>query len=326
LKLARLTALALMILAIVAGTESADGQDSKMADVDRKLLNATVNADLATVRILLDNGGSVETKDANGSTLLVLAAESNDVAIVKLLLEKGADASAKDQQGETALINAARSGGTDVVGMLAEKTSAAREKELALFAVLGGMGSVVVVRISDDPNEVAAKQTRKPQPEPEDAPGFQTVKLLLDKGVAIDARDEDGSTPLITAAGYGETEIVRLLLERGSDLRARDKYGLTPLMAASCQCGSSTMNDTYDIVKLLLEKGAAVNGRDHDGETALMLASGMAGDPAVSKLLLDAGADPAAKNKHGDTALALAIKSHRQDKVQILKQAAVHAH
>lgn len=231
---------------------------------------------------------------------------------------------------ETVLMHTATraswSGGTEVLGMLLERTSDASEKEKALFAVLREGGSIVIRGVSENANsEAAANETGKPQSEPPDTPAVRTVRLLLDKGVPIESRDEEGSTLLTTAAGYGETEIVRLLLERGADVQAKDEHGLTALMAAACQCALATMNDTYDIVKILLEKGADVNGRNHEGETALILASGMAGDPAVLKLLLDGGADPTAKDKHGETALALAIKSYRPDKVQVLKQATAHA-
>jgi uncharacterized protein len=323
LKLAMLAAFAVITLAIVTGTGWA--QDSKTPSANRELLNATVNGDVATVRILLDNGANVETNDAGGSALLALAAEHNNIAMVKLLLEKGADPSAKDQQDETALISAVKSaawsGSTEIVKLLLEKTTDVGEKEQALSAVLSGPGSVVTRSISGDANEVAAKETADSRLKYSDSPAVKTVEFLLDNGVPIEFHDEDGSTPLSTASAYGETDIVRLLLKRGADFRARDKYGNTALMAASCQCARSTMNDTYDIVKILLEKGADANTRNREGKTALMLASGMAGDSAVLKLLLDGGADPGLKDKHGETALAFATKSYRQDKVEVLKHA-----
>jgi uncharacterized protein len=327
-KIPKFLRLVLITLAVATIPAMLSAQSPRPAnDRDHQLVEAVRSGDLAKASVLLSNGADIDTRVENDKTPLMLSAASNNFAMVKLLLEKGADAEAKDQQGETVLVQAARSfAGAEVVGMLAENTSNPKEKEEALFAVLSGMGAVVIGIASDNANKVTENQTRKLQPETADAPGVQTVKLLLDKGVPVDSRDDESSTPLIMAAGYGETEIVRFLLARGADFRARNKYGLSPLMAASCQCALSTMNGTYDIVKILLEKGAAVNLRNHEGETALMLASGMAGDPAVLKLLLDDGADPALKDKHGDTALSLAIKSYREDKVQVLKRAPAHAH
>ena len=53
------------------------------------------------------------------------------------------------------------------------------------------------------------------------------VKLLLDAGAAIDARDVRGTTPLIwsIATDRPEPRIVRMLLEKGADVSAASKEG-----------------------------------------------------------------------------------------------------
>jgi hypothetical protein len=56
--------------------------------------------------------------------------------------------------------------------------------------------------------------------------------LLLDQGVAVDARDEAGRTPLMLAVAQGRLEVVRLLLARGADANAADNFGRTPLQQA----------------------------------------------------------------------------------------------
>ncbi|RYG19769.1 ankyrin repeat domain-containing protein [bacterium] len=55
------------------------------------------------------------------------------------------------------------------------------------------------------------------------------VTALLDRGVDIDAEDDDGQTPLHEAAVYGHEELVELLLSRGADPNARDEEGSTML-------------------------------------------------------------------------------------------------
>ena len=57
------------------------------------------------------------------------------------------------------------------------------------------------------------------------------VGQLLQKGVAVDARDEFGRTPLMWA--IEDLGSVRYLAERGADVNARDANGETALMKAA---------------------------------------------------------------------------------------------
>jgi len=73
--------------------------------------------------------------------------------------------------------------------------------------------------------------------------------VLLDQGVAVDARDQDGRTPLMLAVVQGRLEVVRLLLARGADPNAADNAGRTPLQQA-------TDKNLRDIAALLERAGA----------------------------------------------------------------------
>ncbi len=74
----------------------------------------------------------------------------------------------------------------------------------------------------------------------------------------------DGTTSLMWASLRGYTEDVRLLLDNGADINAKDNGGFTSLMGASWM-------DHTEIVELLLENGADVNAKNNDGQTALMI-------------------------------------------------------
>jgi len=72
------------------------------------------------------------------------------------------------------------------------------------------------------------------------------VKVLLEKGAKINARDRDGDTALTVASGGGvvKTDIVTLLIEKGADMKIKNNRGETALMVAK-RC------NVPDVVKLL---------------------------------------------------------------------------
>lgn len=85
------------------------------------------------------------------------------------------------------------------------------------------------------------------------------VKLLLQKGANIVARDDAGRTPLHLAS---TKEVAQLLI---ADINARDRYKKTPLHAAAYR-------GNKEVVQLLLEHGADVNARDYANRTPLYYA------------------------------------------------------
>jgi hypothetical protein len=91
------------------------------------------------------------------------------------------------------------------------------------------------------------------------------VKELLRKGANVNARTENGITPLHWAAFWGHVDFVRLLLDHGADVNARGYNGWTPLHFAALQGRAG-------VARLLLERGADPSIRDDDGRTPLDIA------------------------------------------------------
>lgn len=82
------------------------------------------------------------------------------------------------------------------------------------------------------------------------------VKLLLEKGAEVEAKNSWAQTPLLYAAQKGHEAVVRLLVEKGAELESIDsEYNRTPLWYAA-QSGNEA------IVNLLLEKGAELESKD----------------------------------------------------------------
>jgi ankyrin repeat protein len=94
----------------------------------------------------------------------------------------------------------------------------------------------------------------------------EIVKMFLDHGESISARDQDGSTPLMRAAQQAKNETVRMLIERGASIRVTDRDGCTPLMHA-------VWSENPETVRLLLNAGADSNAKSLNGETVSEMAA-----------------------------------------------------
>lgn len=110
----------------------------------------------------------------------------------------------------------------------------------------------------------------------------QAVARLIEQGVPIEAKDDDGYTALMYAANAGQDEVVRLLLASNADPNATDNQLSTPLMFAA-------QHDHLGIVRQLLAARADLAARGIHGLTALGFAR-QNGHDRTAAVLIGAGA------------------------------------
>ena len=60
-----------------------------------------------------------------------------------------------------------------------------------------------------------------------------TIVMLIALGQNVNAKDDDGSTPLHYAAAKSNKEVNELLIVEGADVNAKDEDGETPLVFAN---------------------------------------------------------------------------------------------
>ena len=88
---------------------------------------------------------------------------------------------------------------------------------------------------------------------------FDVVDLLMRHGADVNAAEPlTQSTALHAASKAGETQVVRLLIDSGADIEARDNRENTPLVLAS-------HGGHIDAVRVLIESGADLTPRNSEG-------------------------------------------------------------
>ena len=138
---------------------------------------------------------------------------------------------------------------------------------------------------------------------------LSALKLLLDAGADVNARDSLGATALMWSVT--EPDKVDLLVARGADVNAKSKTGRTPLMLAALHNGSDR------VVDLLLAKGADAKAVDNRGLTFLGAASA-ACNPHQVRIAVAKGLDVNAKDALGFTPLMNAAGNGDLESVRIL--------
>src|SRR5260370_39724653 len=82
------------------------GRSGPVAPKTQSLFEALRQGDVAKVKAAIDNGVDVNSRDADGNTLLMQAAVYAAAADLEFLLARGADVNAANKAGHTALMRA----------------------------------------------------------------------------------------------------------------------------------------------------------------------------------------------------------------------------
>lgn len=96
---------------------------------------------------------------------------------------------------------------------------------------------------------------------------FENARKLVEQGADVEAKDPGtGASVLHYAVMRGNPEILQFLLGRGVDVNSRTRNGTTPLHTA-------VLYNRYEVAEMLLNKGADVGATSSSGATPLAIAT-----------------------------------------------------
>ena len=210
-----------------------------MENLDKKMLTAAFDGDLATVEKLVSQGADINYTDDWGNFAMFTAAWEGNIKAMDLFHNLGAKISFEDAN---LLCNAAFNGKIDSVRWLLDKGENANFS----FTTTG---------------ENALHYTISKTSEMEDR--VEIVRVLLSAGIDVNKktlagkstlcfmRDAylKGESPLHRAAAFGNVTIIKMLLDAGAERSMKDANGDTPI-----SWGSWYLRDA-DVLRLLIYEG-----------------------------------------------------------------------
>ena len=219
---------------------------------------------------------------------------------VKKCLAAGADINEKNENGDTPLHIAVRTDLYDL-GIMKDAngkhriyTSAKRVDKDAN----PGPNRTIVPILLELGADVNAKNNKGETPLVS-ATDYDMVKLLLEHGAAPNVQDANGDTPLHMAALVGNKKSIRFLLEHGANPAMKNHSGFTPFGLA-LTFGNTDMAD-------FLRTITDVNKTNSSEELNIALVKAIRGDWSALSALIDYGADVNFVEESGDSVLMDAV-------------------
>ena len=236
------------------------------------------------------------------------AAKTGDAAAVRRLLQTGVSPNVTTtdlrgvpvEKGVPAVVYAARTGSGATVSAFVRAGSIVRRRSEPTRSILKTYLAVPTYIRYIAKADKTDSLTR-----------FETgAEDLIRAGADVNPPDAQKTTTLMLAAGQNSVRLVRLLIEKGVPVNARSDSQMTALMYAASSADGTALS--LDTIKLLLKSGADINAAtvDNNGnyyscQTALKFAV-WSGSARAIELLIKNGAAVNSTCKGGRTALEIA--------------------
>lgn len=278
---------------------------------------AISQGDKGVVKLLLDHGAKAEMEDLRGCTPLEVAVLCRETAMIQLLLAFGAKINAKNGEGNTPLMRAIRGYGCEeTIRILLDRGANVNIKNkegiTPLMAAIDQGSPATVQLLLERGAEFDSNLALYRPLEWTMADQVVTILgLLLKYGAHVNGR-YNGEEPIHAAVRRGNADAVKLLLDHGAKVYAKNKHGVTPLSEAIFY------RSRNDVILELLRHGADVNAKLVGGRQNVLTGAVLNGDLEVARFLLRYGAEVNAKDRNGMTALSHALRREDEEMERLL--------
>ena len=236
--------------------------------------------DIASAMKWLDDHRAGMIKHHIGGMALHIAVRKGYTQIVKKLLDQGVNVNAKDADGQTAL-HKVFLGKQKADHQMDRKSCLSKSEILILKQNVQKTFTEIIKLLVNKGIDIHARDENR-QTALHKAFSTQLTDTLLDNGANIEAKDNNGYTPLHTVPDH----LIKHLIVRGANVNARDNNGSTVLYK---EISYYSTNKT--LITFLINRGSDLNISDNNGYTILHKLALMGSGLDMIKLLIDKGAD-----------------------------------
>lgn len=301
----------LLALGINAHLQNADGWGP--------LHYAVICGHKQVAKVLLDHGVGINSMSGDNSAAIHQAAIHDNAPMVTFLLDNGANPTASDELGNLPIHLAAKFGCTNVMDKLCSHESA----KSGMLDTKNQAGKTPMDLALENPSDALRPLLyRKAQIVNGVRPSLlhvkcregdiEKVRLLLQHGAEVDAKDSAQETALHHAVIHNQAAVIKVLIEnKRTDLEALQCDGFTPLATA-------LKHQYIAAATLLVDAGADIHTKKHFQEWQPIHDSARYNRLESLKYLAQAGANIKSKTSAGLNSLHLAASGGHVSVVQFL--------
>lgn len=227
-----------------------------------------------------------------GGTALHYAVRGKHAAAAKVLVAEYIRRNKTIADGESVFYYALYAGDLELVRTLASTGVDTRKAYFLPSAARGASPEIFKFLLDKVPEADVRRLDPNVLTSAADGKSLANVKLVLERGVNINGRDNRGQNALYYAVYQGAADVVTYLLDKGIDVNVVGDISLGPSNQGDTALSMAVQKGQIDTVTQLLAKGADVNLKRANGKSALDVAKEI-GRTDVLMLFASSGHSPA---------------------------------